>query len=380
MARDNGRTNKRATAQKAEEKRVYFKQADFPQITLQQAQRVASALVDNFAGDSASPPDVALALGISPTSSGWQTIAGASIAYGLTDGGVNANVMKLTALGRKLVAPEAEGEDLVARREAIIKPRILREFFEKYRRAKLPNDTIAANVLKSLGLPAERTENAIEVIKANGSYAGVIRETPTGPFINLDSPGVPSPTATADLSDISNLTPTSESRSVAPEPAVAPVIAPPPPAKPPTSAGYDIKANRVFITHGRQRAIVAQIKELLTFGSFEPVVSVERESTAIPVPEKVFEDMRSCGAGVLHVGAEGKYLDKDGNEHAKLNDNVLIEIGAAMALYGKRVILLVEKGVALPSNLQGLYRCEFEGDKLDYDSTMKLLKTFSQFR
>jgi len=94
----------------------------------------------------------------------------------------------------------------------------------------------------------------------------------------------------------------------------------------------------------------------------------------------VFEDMRSCGAGVLHVGAEGHYLDRDGNQHEKLNDNVLIEIGAAMALYGKRMILLVEKGVSLPSNLQGLYRCEYEGDKLDYESTMKLLKTFSQFR
>jgi predicted nucleotide-binding protein len=50
-----------------------------------------------------------------------------------------------------------------------------------------------------------------------------------------------------------------------------------------------------------------------------------------------------------------------------------------MALYGKKVILLVEHGVTLPSNLQGLYRCEFEGDKLEYESTMKLLKTFSQF-
>lgn len=142
----------------------------------------------------------------------------------------------------------------------------------------------------------------------------------------------------------------------------------------------DSKANRVFITHGKQRAIVGQIKELLLFGNFEPIVSIERESTAIAVPEKVFEDMRSCGAGVLHVGAEGHYLDKDGNQHAKLNDNVLIEIGAAMALYGKRMVLLVEKGVNLPSNLQGLYRCEYEGDKLDYESTMKLLKTFSQFR
>jgi predicted nucleotide-binding protein len=136
----------------------------------------------------------------------------------------------------------------------------------------------------------------------------------------------------------------------------------------------------VFISHGKQKTIVTQIKELLTFGNFEPVVSVERESTAIPVPEKVFEDMRSCGAGVIHVGAEGKYLDHDGNEHTKINENVLIEIGAAMALYGKKVILLVERGLTLPSNLQGIYRCDFEGERLDYEATMKLLKTFSQFR
>jgi hypothetical protein len=124
----------------------------------------------------------------------------------------------------------------------------------------------------------------------------------------------------------------------------------------------------------------SQLKELLSYGGFEPVVSVEREATAIPVPEKVFEDMRSCAAGVIHVGAEGVYQDKDGKPHVKINDNVLIEIGAAMALYGKKVILLVETNVSLPSHLQGLYRRDFEGDDLNHAATMKLLKTFSQFR
>src|SRR5262249_26422726 len=131
----------------ASDKRVYFKQADFPQSTIQQAQKIASALVDNFAGKQGSPPDIALAIGISPTSSGWRDLAGSSIAYGLTDGGVNANAIKLTPLGRKLVAPEAEGEDLAARREAIMNPRISKEFFDRYRRAKFPNDTIGMNVL-----------------------------------------------------------------------------------------------------------------------------------------------------------------------------------------------------------------------------------------
>src|SRR5687767_6611387 len=98
-AKPAAKSTKKAAQPKQEEKRIYFKQADFPQISLQQAQKIASSLVDNFAGDSGSPPDVALALGISPTSSVWQSLAGASIAYGLTDGGINANVIKLTALG-----------------------------------------------------------------------------------------------------------------------------------------------------------------------------------------------------------------------------------------------------------------------------------------
>ncbi|MBE6586639.1 MAG: hypothetical protein E7645_09030 [Ruminococcaceae bacterium] len=63
-----------------------------------------------------------------------------------------------------------------------------------------------------------------------------------------------------------------------------------------------------------------------------------------------------------------------------MNENVLIEIGAAIALFKNRVILLCKKGIQLPSNLQGLYRCEYEGEQLDYQATMKLLKTFSEFR
>jgi predicted nucleotide-binding protein len=237
-------------------------------------------------------------------------------------------------------------------------------------------------VLKSLGIPPERVASALEIIKANGRYAGIIRETPTGPFVSLDSPGVPAPTATTEIpenageesveTELSTVTTLLEAKP--------PSLLTGPMPTPSAVAAFNAKINRVFISHGKQKAIMNQIKELLAFGNFDPVVSVEREATAISVPEKVFEDMRSCSAGVIHVGAEGRYLDQNKTEHTKINDNVLIEIGAAMALYGRKVILLVEKGVDLPSNLQGLYRCDFEGDRLDYDATMKLLKTFSQFR
>jgi hypothetical protein len=47
-----------------------------------------------------------------------------------------------------------------------------------------------------------------------------------------------------------------------------------------------------------------------------------------------------------------------------LNPNVLIEIGAAMALYGRRFILLVKAGTRLPSNrgLPGILVRHLEGD------------------
>ena len=141
-----------------------------------------------------------------------------------------------------------------------------------------------------------------------------------------------------------------------------------------------IKGNRVFITHGKNAKILQQVKEIVSYGKFDPVVAQEHETAAKPVPDKVLDDMRSCQAAVIHVSSEGILRDKDGREHAQLNGNVLIEIGAAMALYGKQFILLVEEGVILPSNLQGLYECRYAGNELGGEATMKLLKAFNEFR
>lgn len=137
---------------------------------------------------------------------------------------------------------------------------------------------------------------------------------------------------------------------------------------------------RVFITHGKNHDIVGQLKELLVFGKLEPVVATEHETVSKPVPDKVLDDMRSCFAGVIHIASEDELLDREGNVHHKINENVLIEIGVAMALYGTNFVLLVQKGIHLPSNLQGLYRCEYDGTTLGYDATMKLLKIFNEFK
>jgi predicted nucleotide-binding protein len=158
-----------------------------------------------------------------------------------------------------------------------------------------------------------------------------------------------------------------------------PVLAPPRVAELHAPEKAKPKGNRVFITHGRNKKILGSVKEIVAFGKFEPVVAQERETAAKPVPDKVMDEMRSCHAAVIHVSSERILYDKDGNEDQQINENVLIEIGAAMALYGRNFILLVEDGVKLPSNLQGLYECRYKGDELSSEATMKLLKAFNSF-
>lgn len=134
---------------------------------------------------------------------------------------------------------------------------------------------------------------------------------------------------------------------------------------------------RVFITHGKNLELVGQVEAILQLSEIDFEVAIKEETTAIPVPEKVFGAMRRCTAGVIIVSKEQVQGDSGA---IQINPNVLIEIGAAFVLYDRRVVLLWEKGMSIPSNLQGLYRCEFEGKELGWTEGMKLMKALKEFR
>lgn len=354
-------------------KRVYVSQAEIPKHSLSEVVMLAQCLQDNFAGKNAPPHQLAGALNISPTSSNWQSLSGAAVAYGLTEGAYSSHDISLTALGRRVVATEIEGDDAKAKLESALKPGIMSKFFTRYNRAKLPPDKIAHNVLASMGVPSDRLTEVFNNIKSNGELVGIIQTTKTGPFVAVDAPILAAVAASGESqADIKNGDERSRDDGEQQNVAIKPLISAEPKLTP--------KTTRVFITHGKNKDIVQQIKELLVFGKFEPVVAIEHETLSKPVPDKVLDDMRSCFAGVIHVDAEDDLLDSKGVAHHKINENVLIEIGAAMALYRNNFILLVSKGIHLPSNLQGLYVCHYDGAKLDYEATMKLLKAFNEFK
>lgn len=350
-------------ATQGEPRRTRISQSDFPNFSLEEALRISRGLWENYAGKGTAPHNVAMALNLSPTSGTWRNLCGASIAYGLTEGGYNAGEITLTDLGRRIVAPTVEGDDLGALQEAALKPRVLAEFFRHYDRAKFPRDDIAANVLVARGIPKDRANAVLTLLKRNGEFVGFIKQTKTGPFVSLDvSPSTmsrPARPLEADNDEDFEEGNVGTTGFVPPSDAgaVSPLIAP---------AGSD--NNRVFITHGKNHAILDQIKEVVELGGFEPVISTRTETAAKPIPDKVLDDMRSCSAAVIHVGSEGVLTDADGKEHPQINPNVLIEIGAAMALYRGRFILVVEDGVTLPSNLQGLYESRYSGSAIEFQA------------
>ena len=135
---------------------------------------------------------------------------------------------------------------------------------------------------------------------------------------------------------------------------------------------------RVFITHGKNMEIVDQVKTMLELADLDYEIAVADESTAIPVSDKIFDAMRACCAAVICVTADEDMKKED--DTFFINQNVLIEIGAAFVLYEKRVILVWDKRINIPSNLQGLYRCEFEGEELSWSAGMKLMKAVKKLK
>ena len=120
------------TSMSARKKRIpRILQTNFPSCSIDEALTVPQAIWDNLAGKPCTPLQVCTALNLSPTSSKWRDLSGASIAYGFTAGGWNAKTITLEPLGKRAVAPKAEGDSYRAVREAVQKPTILGRCFDQ---------------------------------------------------------------------------------------------------------------------------------------------------------------------------------------------------------------------------------------------------------
>ena len=339
-------------------------QSELPLHSLKSALRIPNALVEQYAGEPTPPLDVSMAVGVKPSSSVWRYLTGSAIGYGLTTGGHNAASIALTELGRRAVAPQEEGDDLAALREACLKPKVIGGFLRKYDGSKFPREDIARNVLRAeFGVPDARVDGALEVIVENAETIGAFRIISGDRFVSV-APLRPHTSAKIEES------------------------AAPPIEEPPESiAELDVeqsvrtgdvnpsqqqrRVTTIFVGHSRNTRVLEQVKQLLELADLKAEIATEQETAAIPVPDKVFDAMSRSDAAIICVTADDGQEFDDGY---LVNPNVLIEIGAAYLRHDKKLVLLWDRRVKVPSNLQGLYRCEFEGQELTWAAGTKLQK------
>ncbi len=338
-----------STADKSS-KQVRLSQTDVPSLELEKALKLAKALWDDFAGRPARPLQLAEALDTKPSSGGWRGLTGASIAYGLTEGGYNAQEIKLTELGRRIVAPREDGDDAVAAVQASLMPRVSREFFDRYNGAKFPSDRIAASVLVDLGVPKERTERVVGILSANAKFVGVLRTIKGENYVALDTARLsPSVSESATIDE-----PVEDSAEVRTEPNVQ--------TDQRTEPERPSQPKKIFIAHGKKHDALEAVKRVLDRFKVPYVVAVDEPNAGRPISEKVAGLMTECSAGIFIFTPDETFKSVDDQEIHRPSENVIYELGAASILWGRKIVILKEKSVNFASDYRDIGYLEFSMD------------------
>jgi predicted nucleotide-binding protein len=345
-----------------------------PNHALTEALKIPRAIIENYAGRAPRMLDVAVALNMSPRGGQFQRLTRSATRYGLIELDRKTSAVVTTELARRLVQSKDEKDALKARREATLRPSIIQQFLRYYDGERFPDDAIAKKMLIDMGISPADATHTLSVLTKNATDAGFFRTTDKGArYVDLKN-GAPialrdngESQAGMPLEDVEAGNPNSTIASNQPKAAIpleglTPAV---PESKP--------QSKKVFITHGKNRGLLPDLKKLIAHGGFEPEIAIEHESVSKSVPDKVIDSMRECIAAVIVIDADRRLYTKDGKEEIILNGNVMIEVGAAMALYKRKFILLVQDGVQVPSNLQGLYQVRFKGEGLDLETGFKLL-------
>lgn len=336
----------------ADKKRAYIPQSDVPIYALDEALKIPRAIIDNYGGHPATPLQVASALNVSPQSGGFRNLCGSAIAYGLTDGGYNAKEIVVELLAKRILNPLEEGDDLAAKREAALKPRVLGEFIRKYENSPLPRRDIAINVLAEMGVPRDRAESIYNMIIDTAGSVGLIKDIKDKQYI--------------DLSGVHAAIKVGEEEAKEERTAEAKHV--------PITITQGEKAAKkelgqgIFIAHGKNKKPLDQLKRILEQFRIPYKVAIDEPNLGRPIGAKVKEIMGSCNCAILIFTADEEFFDKEGKSVWRPSENVVYELGASSYVYENRIVILKEEGVEFPSDFNDLGYISFVKDQLETKS------------
>lgn len=332
-------------------KRIRISQSDVPVYSLDEALKIPRAIIENYGGHPATPLHVASAVNLKPDARRFRDLCGSAIAYGLTRGGYNAKVISVESLAKSIITPLEEEGDLIAKREAALKPRVLGEFIRKYANSPLPRRDIALNVLIEMRVPRDRAESVYNMILNTAGATGIIKEIKGKQYI-----------------DLSGIPPTGKLVETEYEEEILHAAEEMPLAKPPEEITKKELGQGILVAHGKNKKPLEQLKRILDQFKIPYKVVIDEPNLGRPISAKVKQTMESCNCAILIFTADEEFFDKEGKTIWRPSENVVYELGASSYLYENRVVILKEEGLEFPSDFSDLGYISFVKDQLETKS------------
>ena len=122
---------------------------------------------------------------------------------------------------------------------------------------------------------------------------------------------------------------------------------------------------KAFIAHGGRSGVLDKLREFIEALGLEPLVVELLPSKGMSVDDKVNNYIKDADCGIVLATRGGIVDTKSGRpkQHPRLN--IIDEVERLRAKFPNRTILLLEKGVELPSNISGLTHESFARQSMD---------------
>lgn len=340
------RARKEMSKEKSKRK---FRQRPFPRDTLQEALKIAATIQSQNNGQPMKRIFIADYLKVKPSSSNFKYLLSSSYKYGLTEGTEKSEFISLTQLGSNIAKIEDKEPRIPFFQAALQKVQVFKDFYQRYRDAKLPSQEYARNLLKDeFNVPDERIDECLELIITNGGYAGLIQDVSGAPYVVFGkAPAI----LLEEEGEIE------EERGEEEEEA------------PPSTLRAPAKPKQIFIAHGKNKTPLNQLKKILDKFKIPYKVAIEEPNVGRPISQKVAEVMRDCSSAIFIFTADEEVVGSEGNKTYRPSDNVVYELGAAGVLYGKSIVIFKEDSVTFATDFRDLGYITFEKDNLEAKAT-----------
>ncbi len=134
----------------------------------------------------------------------------------------------------------------------------------------------------------------------------------------------------------------------------------------------------VFIVHGHDAATKLEVEDFVKRIGLSPIILHKQANEGQTIIEKLEKHLNQAGyAIVIYTKCdEGRILGADTDSLPRARQNVVLEHGWAIGALGrKKVCALVEKGVEIPGDMNGVLYVPLEGDwQLQVAKEMKKAK------